>query len=53
MQPICFSAEKLKEILTANKGDVGKIHVSPDGLSRVEFNGQDFQSKYWLVQLQN
>jgi hypothetical protein len=53
MQPICFSADKLKEILTSNKGDSGKIHVSPDGLSRVEFNGPDFESKYWLVQLQN
>jgi len=53
MQPICFSADKLKEILTANRGDAGRILISPDGLSRVEFAGQDFESKYWLVQLQN
>jgi len=53
MQPICFSADKLKEILTANRGDAGRILISPDGLSRVEFAGHDFESKYWLVQLQN
>lgn len=53
MDPICFSAEKLKEILTANKGDAGKIHVSSQGLSRAEFEGSDFESTYWLVQLQN
>jgi hypothetical protein len=53
MDPICFSAEKLKEILNANKGDQGKIHVSSQGLARVEFTGGDFESTYWLVQLQN
>lgn len=53
MEPICFSADKLKEVLIANKGDMGTLHVSPDGLARIDFTGADFQSSYWLVQLQN
>lgn len=53
MEPICFSADKLKEVLIANRGDAGKLHVSPDGLARIDFTGADFESSYWLVQLQN
>jgi len=53
MDPICFSADKLKEVLIANKGDQGTLHVSPDGLARIDFVGPDFESSYWLVQLQN
>jgi hypothetical protein len=53
MDPICFSADKLKEVLNANKGDQGTLHVSPDGLARIDFIGPDFESSYWLVQLQN
>ena len=53
MEPICFSADKLKEVLTANKGDKGTMHISPDGLARIDFTGTDFDSNYWLVQLQN
>ena len=53
MDPICFSADKLKEILIANRGDVGKMYVSSQGLARIDFNGSDFDSNYWLVQLQN
>ena len=53
MEPICFSADKLKEVLTANKGDSGKMHISSDGLARIDFTGNDFESNYWLVQLQN
>lgn len=53
MEPICFSADKLKEVLIANKGDQGTLHVSPDGLARIDFVGSDFESSYWLVQLQN
>ena len=53
MDPVCFSADKLKEVLVANRGDSGKLHVSPDGLSRIEFTGADFESTYWLVMLQN
>ena len=53
MEPICFSADKLKEVLVANKGDIGKLHISSDGLARIDFHGTDFDSAYWLVQLQN
>ena len=53
LDPICFSADKLKEVLTANKGDKGTMHVSSNGLARIDFTGTDFDSKYWLVQLQN
>ncbi len=53
LEPICFSADKLKEVLVANKGDKGTMHVSSHGLSRIDFSGPDFESQYWLVQLQN
>ncbi len=53
MEPICFSADKLKEVLVANRGDQGTLYVSPDGLARIDFLGPDFESSYWLVQLQN
>tara|TARA_R100000951_G_scaffold10_4_gene45 strand:+ start:2249 stop:2956 length:708 start_codon:yes stop_codon:yes gene_type:complete len=51
--PVCFSADKLKEVLVANKGDRGTLHVSTHGLSRINFEGDDFESTYWLVMLQN
>jgi hypothetical protein len=53
MDPVCFSADKLKEVLVANRGDSGELKVSPDGLARIEFMGSDFESTYWLVMLQN
>jgi len=53
MEPICFSANKLKEVLVANKGDAGKMYISSNGLARIDFTGNDFDSNYWLVQLQN
>jgi hypothetical protein len=53
MEPVCFSADKLKEVLTANRGDSGELHVSPEGLARINFTGPDFESTYWLVMLQN
>ena len=53
LDTICFSADKLKEVLTANKGAAGKMHVSSQGLSRIEFTDADFDATYWLVQLQN
>ena len=53
LDPICFSADKLKEVLTANKGDKGIMHISSNGLARIDFTGTDFDSNYWLVQLQN
>lgn len=53
MDPVCFSADKLKEVLVANRGDSGELHISPDGLARINFAGADFDSTYWLVMLQN
>jgi hypothetical protein len=53
MDPVCFSADKLKEVLVANRGDSGYLKVSPDGLARIDFTGADFESTYWLVMLQN
>jgi len=53
MDPVCFSADKLKEVLVANRGDSGYLKVSPDGLARIDFTGSDFESTYWLVMLQN
>ena len=53
MDPVCFSADKLKEVLVANRGDNGQLHISPDGLARIDFTGSDFDSIYWLVMLQN
>jgi hypothetical protein len=53
IEPICFSADKLKEILVANRGDSGHLHISTEGLARINFSGADFDSTYWLVQLQN
>jgi len=53
MDPVCFSADKLKEVLVANRGDGGELKVSPDGLARIDFTGADFESTYWLVMLQN
>jgi hypothetical protein len=53
IEPICFSADKLKEILVANRGDGGHLHISTEGLARINFSGSDFDSTYWLVQLQN
>lgn len=53
MDAICFSAEKLKEILVANKSEDGKLFISAEGLAKVEYSSDEFQSTYWLVQLQN
>jgi len=53
MEPVCFSADKLREVLISNKGDAGQLHISPDGLARIDFVGNDFESSYWLVMLQN
>jgi hypothetical protein len=53
LTPICYPADKLKEILTANKGEKGVLKVSSAGLAKVEFRGTNFESDYYLVQLQN
>lgn len=54
MSPISFSANHFKEILTANKGcDSGKLEISAQGLAKITFTEGDYESEYYLVQLQN
>ena len=54
VKPISFSAQYLKEILTANKeATSAKLKVSTDGLSNVEFQIDDFVCKYYLVEISN
>jgi hypothetical protein len=49
----CFSANLFKEILTANKDATsGKFEVSPAGLAVVTFTHDSYDSKYYLVKLQ-
>lgn len=53
MDVVCFSSNLFKEILSANKDMTsGKLEVSSQGLARVTFNGSDYSSEYFLVQLQ-
>jgi len=50
---ICFNANLFKEILTANKdAESGTLEVSGAGLARVTFKGTEFESTYYLVQMQ-
>jgi len=48
-----FNADKFKEILSANKDCLsGTIELSSQGLMTIIFKGDDFQSKYLQVMLQ-
>lgn len=54
IKPISFSAKYLKEVLTANKeATAAKLLVSSDGLCHVQFQVDDFVSKYYLVEISN
>lgn len=52
MNTVCFSANIFKEILNANKGCEGTLKVSHAGLARAEFTDKEFNTTYFLVQLQ-
>lgn len=54
LEPISFSADHFREILSANK-DVknGTLDVSSKGLAKVFFEGDDITSTYYLVQTKN
>ena len=53
-EPISFSAKYFKEILSANKDlNGGSMKVSSQGLAKVEFDIDDFESRYFLVKLEN
>jgi hypothetical protein len=47
-----FSAIVLREILAANKGTEGTIHVSNKGLAKLEFNSEKSSAKYFIVRQQ-
>lgn len=52
MEPISFSANFLREILSANKEvSNGTLKVSSKGLATVNFNSNEFTSTYYLVQI--
>jgi hypothetical protein len=52
LEPISFSANYLREILTANKDITnGTFQVSSKGLSVLKFSGNGFVSTYYLVQI--
>ena len=54
VKPISFSAKYLKEILTANKeATSAKLSVSPDGLATINFKIDEFNSRYYLVEISN
>lgn len=49
---IPFSANVLREMLSANKGTEGTIYVSNDGLMKLEFNSEESNAKYFIVRQQ-
>ncbi len=52
MEPISFSANYLRDILTANKEVTnGTLQVSSKGLSVAKFSGNGYTSTYYLVQI--
>lgn len=54
VKPISFSAKYLKEVFVANKGATSaKLLVSTDGLAFVEFDIDNFKSRYYLVEISN
>jgi len=54
MDIVCFSSTLFKEILLANKDmKTGTFEVSAQGLAKVSFEGDDYKSTYFLVQLQS
>lgn len=54
IDPISFSAKYFREILASNKDlNGGTMLVSSEGLAKVEFDIDDFESRYFLVKLEN
>lgn len=52
-EPISFSAEYFKEILSANKGaDTFKFTVSDQGISHTRVSGGDYEIDYYLAEVQ-
>lgn len=54
IDPISFSAKYFREILASNKDlNGGTMLVSSEGLAKVEFDIDDYESRYFLVKLEN
>jgi len=54
IEPISFSAKYFREILAANKDlNGGTLAVSSEGLAKAEFEIDGFESRYFLVRLEN
>ena len=54
IDPISFSAKYFRELLASNKDlNGGTMLVSSEGLAKVEFDIDDFESRYFLVKLEN
>lgn len=54
LDPISFSADYLKEVLSANKeAKEATLEVSSQGLSHISFSMDDFSSEYFLVEQQS
>ena len=52
--PITFNANLFKEVLTANRECTSAVlEVSTDGLARVNFKVDDYDSTYYIVSLQD
>lgn len=54
LNPISFSADYLKEVLSANKeAKEATLEVSSQGLAHISFSMDDFKSEYFLVEQQS
>ena len=54
IEPISFSAKYFREILAANKDlNGGTLAVSSEGLAKAEFEIDGFESRYFLVRMEN
>lgn len=54
IDPISFSAKYFREILAANKDlNGGTLKVSSDGLAKADFEIDGFETRYFLVKLEN
>ena len=54
IENVSFNANLFKEVLSANKEcESAKFEVSGDGLSRISFKIDDYESTYYLVSVQD
>ena len=54
IENVSFNANLFKEVLSANREcESAKFEVSGDGLSRISFKIDDYESTYYLVSVQD